>query len=460
MDRSPDHMDLDVEGDDGRETAWWERLTKDSVRMQELVGKLNPACFPIDSSKSCPEVDDALEVYYGLPPPHARSTPIPIPNFSTARAHTILVINHIFNQNHRKAGASKGGMGALTMSLFLKESYPKSAPFNGEALHSRADDQDFVASSHGSSDGLRDDRPLSHSKGPRTGDRFLPHDSQPHPHYGHSTTHTLSNSTKYNPGRSNSDSPGASGGALSDSYPSADESTISSTISSTRNNLSRPRVCPQPRSVLNRVGSAFHIGSHFDVPPSKSVNGTAPVGQHKCDVCSKTFPYPSKLEDHKFIHRPDKPLPCDHPGCSKKFKRTRELRAHKKTHERKAAGISRPQHQYPILPPLPPAPRSFTPPRHLPSPLSHDECSPKSEPPFSDRTSSTSQEDECTLSGSPSPASSHTNGRVASPEPPVVHRQQEKEVDLKEPGPDEPKFPTKLSHLLDRQLFPGLQTNP
>ncbi|CAZ85621.1 unnamed protein product [Tuber melanosporum] len=458
MARNPDRMDLDVVGDDGQETAWWEHLTKDGVRMREFVEKLNPACLPIDAGKACPEVDNTLEkVYYGLHP----SLPpgISIPSFATARAQTISTIIGILRQSHPNTSVSKGDMGAFSISSFLNESYPKSAPFSVEALHSRAGDGvgdgNSVASSHGSSGGPRSSGSLSIRERPSTSDRFHPRDSQPHrhPHHGKPSTHTLSDATGYSQGRSNSDSPGASGSALSDGCPSADESTISS-FSSTINTPSRSRTPSHSRSVLNRGPPYVRTGNHFDVPRSRALNGTGPGGQHKCDECEKAFPYPSKLKDHMHIHQQDKPLPCDHLGCLKKFKRARELQAHKKTHDRRATLISRPsQVQFPARSPGQ-SPVPLPPPQHPFSPLGRGECSTKSKPPDSDRTSSTSPGDEYTFSGSPSPASSHIGGRVATPERPVIDIQGREVIDLKEP--DQPTLPASVRKKLDIQLFPNL----
>jgi len=300
MDRSLDCMDLDV-GDDRRETTWWEDLTKDSVRMQELVGKLNPACFPIDQTRPCREVDMALErVYYGLHPSHARGTHIL--DFRTACAHIIPVINNISRQNHRNAGGSAGGMGAFTstMSSFLHEDYPESAPFNSEALHSRTDDGagdgGSVSSSHGGAGSPRSGVPLSLRERPKTGDRSHPCDSQPHPHppYGNPATPTLSDSTKRSPGRSNSGSPRPSGGT--DSCLSADENIRSYPFSPALASPRRSRANSHSRSVLNLGQPPIHTGHHFVVPPPRFSNGTGPGGQHKCDVCGKVFPYLSKLK--------------------------------------------------------------------------------------------------------------------------------------------------------------------
>ncbi|PWW79288.1 hypothetical protein C7212DRAFT_360747 [Tuber magnatum] len=294
MGRSPDRMDLDVGRGDRRETAWWERLTKDSVRMQKLAGKLNPACFPIDAGKTCPEVDAVLEeVYLTIhPPSHTQGTHMPELSFSTARTHTISAINDLLHQGHSKA-ASKGEMGAFSMSHFLGESYPKSAPFNAEALHSRAGDRtrdgDSVAFPHRSSGGLRGGTSFF-CKGPRNCDRFHPRDSHPHPHprYGRPATHTLKDPTGHSPGGS-----GASG--ISPSEGRADGATISSSPPTTHN-PSRRRTHTHPRSLLNRGHPHIRNAHRFDVPRSRTLNGTGPRGQHKCDECEKAFPYPSKLK--------------------------------------------------------------------------------------------------------------------------------------------------------------------
>jgi len=302
MDRSPDCMDLDV-GDDRRGTAWWEDLTKDSVRMQELVGKLNPGCSPIDETRPYLHevVDIALKgVYYDQHPSHTPGTPIP--GFYTARAYIISVIDDISRRNPRNAGGPAGGMGAFTSTLssFLNEGYPESAPFNGEALHSRvgdsAGDEGSVSSSHGGSGGLGSGGSLSLCEGPRTTDRSRPCDTQPHSHspYVSSATPTLSDCPTYSPGRSNSSSPGPS--SATDGCRSADEKIRPYSFSSTLNSPRRPRINSHSRSVLNRGQPPIHTGHHFDVPPPRFPNGAGPGGQHKCDECGKTFPYPSKLK--------------------------------------------------------------------------------------------------------------------------------------------------------------------
>ncbi|PUU82230.1 hypothetical protein B9Z19DRAFT_1099326 [Tuber borchii] len=464
MDRSPDCMDLDV-GDDRRETAWWEDLTKNSVRMQELVGNLNPACFPIDETRPCSEVEIALErMYYDLHPSHARGAHLL--TFRTACAHIIPIIN-ISRQN---AGGSAGGMGAFTstMSSFLREGYPESAPFNGEALHSRAGDdagdESSIPSSHGGAGSLRSGVPLSLHERPRTGDRSHPCDSQPHTHppYGNPATPTPSDSTKCSPGRSNSGSPHPSGGT--DSYLSADENIRSYPFSPALTSPRRSRANSHSRSVLNQGQPPIHTGHHFDVPPPRSSNGTGPGGQHKCDACGKAFPYLSKLKDHKHIHRPDKPLPCNYPDCLKSFKRPRELQAHRKTHSRKSQfvgipaqpGIPRDPQRVPHPHPHPPAPYALAPPRQPPSSTGYDGGSPTSELLDSDRTSSASPR-ESTFSRSSTPASSHTDGGVAILEPLVadtlaVDRQREVDrTDTEQTG-----ISDRLHERLNRQLFPGL----
>jgi len=300
MDRSPDCMDLDV-GDDRRETAWWEDLTKDSVRMQELVGKLDPACFPIDETGPYPKVVDiALErAYYVRYPSHSRATPPQ--NFHTARAHTISLINSISRQNHPNAGGSAGSMGALTSTLssYLGEGYPGPGPFNGEALRSHARYEGSVSSSHGGSGG-----PGSGGRErPRTTDCFHSCDTQPHPYspYEGSATPTLSDCPTYSPGRSNSGSPGPSSGSpgpsrVTDGSHSADENIRPYPFPPTRNDPRRSRINPHSRSVLNRGQPPIHTGHHFDVPAPRFPNGTGLGGQHKCDECGKAFPYPSKLK--------------------------------------------------------------------------------------------------------------------------------------------------------------------
>lgn len=58
---------------------------------------------------------------------------------------------------------------------------------------------------------------------------------------------------------------------------------------------------------------------------------------HKCDLCSKSFPNPSLLRDHKLAHSNERNFHCDE--CGKSFKIKSQLRSHKEYHR---AAESRP----------------------------------------------------------------------------------------------------------------------
>eukprot|EP00051_Salpingoeca_urceolata_P011423 m.141470 g.141470 ORF g.141470 m.141470 type:complete len:365 (+) comp17116_c0_seq1:178-1272(+) len=56
-----------------------------------------------------------------------------------------------------------------------------------------------------------------------------------------------------------------------------------------------------------------------------------PRGRHRCEVCGKGFPHPSKLERHKLSHTKAKDFPCTHPDCGKRFRQQEHLRTHHRT---------------------------------------------------------------------------------------------------------------------------------
>ena len=52
----------------------------------------------------------------------------------------------------------------------------------------------------------------------------------------------------------------------------------------------------------------------------------------ECDVCLKTFPFPSRYHEHMRRHSKKGMLPCLHRGCGKKFTTRRAMKEHMKTH--------------------------------------------------------------------------------------------------------------------------------
>ncbi|KAJ3613226.1 hypothetical protein NHX12_019476 [Muraenolepis orangiensis] len=69
--------------------------------------------------------------------------------------------------------------------------------------------------------------------------------------------------------------------------------------------------------------------------------------QHRCVMCFKCFPSPSKLRRHEMVHTGLKPFQCL--LCGKRFRQAPHLKVHEKTHseERSAAPVQQPDEQSP-----------------------------------------------------------------------------------------------------------------
>ena len=74
-----------------------------------------------------------------------------------------------------------------------------------------------------------------------------------------------------------------------------------------------------------QYSTKYSLQRHFFIKHKKSKRFT-------CRVCKKILSSNQNLKEHSYTHSDEKPLICSFPGCSKLFRQSSQLSAHKKIH--------------------------------------------------------------------------------------------------------------------------------